>query len=118
MYHAGMAKEAHQDAVLANGLGLPVSGGIQYIRHSLMHGHAEKLICCAKQGMFHAGTVEEAHQDGVLANGLGLPDFEDEEDPDELLSDEDAPDLQDEIAKTLTSLKVPFPSPYQERPRQ
>ena len=50
--------------------------------------------------------VEEAHQDAVLANGLGLPNFEDEEDPDELLSDEDAPDLQDEIAKTLTSLKV------------
>ena len=50
--------------------------------------------------------VEEAHQDANLANGLGLPDFEDDEDPDELLSDEDAPDLQDEIAKTLTSLKV------------
>ncbi|CAL5221150.1 g3289 [Coccomyxa viridis] len=59
-----------------------------------------------KEGAETSGTVEEAHQDGVLANGLGLPDFEDEEDPDELLSDEDAPDLQDEIAKTLTSLKV------------
>lgn len=35
-----------------------------------------------------------------------LPDFEEDDDPDELLSDEDAPDLQDEIAKTLTSLKV------------
>ena len=53
--------------------------------------------------------VEEAHQDAVLGNGLGLPDFEDDEDPDELLSDEDAPDLQDEIAKTLTSLKVQSP---------
>jgi len=50
--------------------------------------------------------VEEAHQNAVLSNGALLPDFEDDEDPDELLSDEDAPDLQDEIAKTLTSLKV------------
>ena len=51
--------------------------------------------------------VDAAHQDSVLANGPALlPDFEEDEDPDELLSDEDAPDLQDEIAKTLTSLKV------------
>jgi hypothetical protein len=50
--------------------------------------------------------VEEAHQDAVLANGALLPGFEGDEDPDELLSDEDAPDLQDEIAKTLTSLKA------------
>ena len=51
--------------------------------------------------------VDVAHQDSVLANGAALlPDFEEDEDPDELLSDEDAPDLQDEIAKTLTSLKV------------
>jgi hypothetical protein len=42
-------------------------------------------------------------------NGAIVPGFEDDEkdqDPDELLSDEDAPDLQDEIAKTLTSLRV------------
>lgn len=50
--------------------------------------------------------MEEAHQDAVLVNGALLPDFEGDEDPDELLSDEDAPDLQDEIAKTLTSLKA------------
>ena len=52
--------------------------------------------------------VEEAHQDSVMDNGAAalLPDFEEDDDPDELLSDEDAPDLQDEIAKTLTSLKV------------
>ena len=51
--------------------------------------------------------ADAAHQDSVLANGAGLlPEFEEDEDPDELLSDEDAPDLQDEIAKTLTSLKV------------
>lgn len=51
--------------------------------------------------------ADAAHQDSVQANGAALlPDFEDDEDPDELLSDEDAPDLQDEIAKTLTSLKV------------
>ena len=50
--------------------------------------------------------MEDAHQDAVLANGALLPDFEGDEDPDELLSDEDAPDLQDEIAKTLTSLKA------------
>ena len=51
--------------------------------------------------------VDAAHQDSVLSNGAALlPDFEGDEDPDELLSDEDAPDLQDEIAKTLTSLKV------------
>ena len=50
--------------------------------------------------------AEEAHQDAVLANGALLPDLEGDEDPDELLSDEDAPDLQDEIAKTLTSLKA------------
>ena len=38
-----------------------------------------------------------------------MPGFEDPEmDPDEALSDEDAPDLQDEIAKTLTSLRVGF----------
>ena len=54
-----------------------------------------------------AGTVDAAHPDSVLANGAALlPDFEEDEDADELLSDEDAPDLQDEIAKTLTSLKV------------
>ena len=35
-----------------------------------------------------------------------VPDFSEDPDPDELLSDEDAPDLQDEIAKTLTSLRV------------
>ena len=51
--------------------------------------------------------VDAAHQDSVLANGAALlPDFEEDEDPDELLSDEDAPDLQDEIAKTVTSLMV------------
>lgn len=40
-------------------------------------------------------------------NGAVVPDFsEDASHDDELLSDEDAPDLQDEIAKTLTSLRV------------
>lgn len=40
-------------------------------------------------------------------NGAVVPDFsEDADHDDELLSDEDAPDLQDEIAKTLTSLRV------------
>lgn len=43
----------------------------------------------------------------MAANGSLVPDFaEPEMDPDEMLSDEDAPDLQDEIAKTLTSLRV------------
>ena len=42
----------------------------------------------------------------MLSNGAVLPDFSEDPDPDELLSDEDAPDLQDEIAKTLTSLRV------------
>lgn len=46
--------------------------------------------------------VEEA----ALSNGALLPDFSEDLDPDEMLSDEDAPDLQDEIAKTLTSLRV------------
>ncbi len=46
-------------------------------------------------------------ESATLSNGALIPDFsEDPEDPDELLSDEDAPDLQDEIAKTLTSLRV------------
>ena len=63
-------------------------------------------IGAAQRQSCSAGMAEEAHQDAASANGLGLPDFEDDEDPDELLSDEDAPDLQDEVAKTLTSLKV------------
>lgn len=42
----------------------------------------------------------------ALSNGAVVPDFSEDPDPDELLSDEDAPDLQDEIAKTLTSLRV------------
>ncbi len=41
------------------------------------------------------------------SNGAVVPDFSEGADhDDELLSDEDAPDLQDEIAKTLTSLRV------------
>ena len=49
---------------------------------------------------------QHAQQEAPV-NGAMVPDLEEfEMDPDEALSDEDAPDLQDEIAKTLTSLRV------------
>ena len=75
-------------------------------------------LCRWSWHMVHAGAEaadeeegEEQHHEQQAeegaANGALVPDFADPEmDPDEALSDEDAPDLQDEIAKTLTSLRV------------
>ena len=59
----------------------------------------------------HATEQQEQQQQqqeaASAANGGLVPCFDDPGmDPDEALSDEDAPDLQDEIAKTLTSLRV------------
>lgn len=57
-----------------------------------------------------SGAVESPQhaEETEASNGAILPGFDEDEemDPDEMLSDEDAPDLQDEIAKTLTSLRV------------
>ncbi|KAK9915277.1 hypothetical protein WJX75_007010 [Coccomyxa subellipsoidea] len=52
------------------------------------------------------GAAAAGEEAAALSNGAVVPDFSEDPDPDELLSDEDAPDLQDEIAKTLTSLRV------------
>lgn len=94
-------------ALIANSFKLPGYSQDQHMLELLVYLKVLKSSdFCKSGGMCHAGVAGEAHQEAVSANGLGLPDFEDEDDSDELLSDEDAPDLQDEIAKTLTSLKV------------